>query len=159
MKNFRNFRRNGGGKDRGGRRPMSYGGGGYRSNNTTPSNNPHQLRRQRANWQNQYEKYMAMGKDQASAGDFIAAETYYQHAEHYIRQIAEIEPLLNEPAEADMDGGDDWGNEPNDMIAEPGPLPIDRGRANQASQHSSSVSAEVVYLDDGDDNGRNPASP
>jgi hypothetical protein len=31
------------------------------------------------------EKYLAMARDAASAGDRIAAENYYQHAEHYYR--------------------------------------------------------------------------
>lgn len=33
------------------------------------------------------EKYLAMARDAASAGDRIAAENYYQHAEHYYRVI------------------------------------------------------------------------
>jgi Domain of unknown function (DUF4167) len=33
------------------------------------------------------EKYLAMARDAASAGDRIAAENYYQHAEHYYRII------------------------------------------------------------------------
>ena len=33
------------------------------------------------------EKYLAMARDATSAGDRIAAENYYQHAEHYYRII------------------------------------------------------------------------
>ncbi len=33
------------------------------------------------------EKYLALARDAASAGDRIAAENYYQHAEHYYRVI------------------------------------------------------------------------
>jgi hypothetical protein len=33
------------------------------------------------------EKYLAMARDAASAGDRIAAENFYQHAEHYYRII------------------------------------------------------------------------
>ncbi len=36
------------------------------------------------------EKYLALAKDAASAGDHMIAENYYQHAEHYIRIINEI---------------------------------------------------------------------
>ncbi len=36
------------------------------------------------------EKYLALAKDAASAGDRMVAENYYQHAEHYIRIINEI---------------------------------------------------------------------
>ena len=35
------------------------------------------------------EKYLALAKDSISAGDRILAESYYQHAEHYIRIINE----------------------------------------------------------------------
>jgi Domain of unknown function (DUF4167) len=36
------------------------------------------------------EKYLALAKDSYSAGDRIMAESYYQHAEHYIRIIGEF---------------------------------------------------------------------
>jgi len=32
-----------------------------------------------------YEKYLTLARDAASSGDRIAAENYYQHAEHYFR--------------------------------------------------------------------------
>lgn len=32
-----------------------------------------------------HEKYLALARDAASAGDRVAAENYYQHAEHYFR--------------------------------------------------------------------------
>jgi hypothetical protein len=31
------------------------------------------------------EKYLALARDAAAAGDYISAENYYQHAEHYFR--------------------------------------------------------------------------
>ena len=36
------------------------------------------------------EKYMALAKDAMSAGDRIMSESYYQHAEHYVRIITEF---------------------------------------------------------------------
>jgi hypothetical protein len=33
------------------------------------------------------ERYLALGRDASSAGDPIAAESYYQHAEHYFRML------------------------------------------------------------------------
>src|SRR5215469_1725932 len=33
------------------------------------------------------EKYLAMARDASSAGDRVAAENFYQHAEHYYRII------------------------------------------------------------------------
>lgn len=48
------------------------------------------------------EKYMALAKDSASAGDHVMAESYYQFAEHYQRIIsnwdAEIEAYENNHA-------------------------------------------------------------
>jgi hypothetical protein len=35
-----------------------------------------------------YERYLALAKAQAVAGDVIAAENYYQHAEHYFRSMS-----------------------------------------------------------------------
>ena len=40
----------------------------------------------RGNAQQVVEKYLTLARDASSAGDRIAAESYYQHAEHYIRQ-------------------------------------------------------------------------
>ena len=34
------------------------------------------------------EKYLALARDAQSAGDRVAAENYYQHAEHYYRLIS-----------------------------------------------------------------------
>ena len=34
-----------------------------------------------------YDKYQALGRDALSSGDRIAAEGYFQHAEHYFRII------------------------------------------------------------------------
>jgi hypothetical protein len=35
-----------------------------------------------------YERYIALAQAQAKAGDTIAAENYYQHAEHYFRSMS-----------------------------------------------------------------------
>jgi Domain of unknown function (DUF4167) len=36
-----------------------------------------------------YERYVALARDAASAGDSIESENYYQHAEHYLRTMRE----------------------------------------------------------------------
>jgi Domain of unknown function (DUF4167) len=36
-----------------------------------------------------YERYIALARDAASAGDAIESENYYQHAEHYLRTMRE----------------------------------------------------------------------
>jgi hypothetical protein len=41
------------------------------------------------NAQAKYEYYLARARAEALAGDVIAAENYYQHAEHYLRSMQE----------------------------------------------------------------------
>ncbi|MGQ0684443.1 DUF4167 domain-containing protein [Bradyrhizobium sp.] len=36
-----------------------------------------------------YERYLALGRAEAMAGDHVAAENYFQHAEHYLRSMRE----------------------------------------------------------------------
>ena len=43
--------------------------------------------RVRGNAYQVFEKYLALARDAHAAGDRIAAENYYQHAEHYYRII------------------------------------------------------------------------
>jgi hypothetical protein len=68
------------------------GGGGGNRNRQVPlrhqtfdSNGPDV--RVRGNAYQVFEKYLALARDAHSAGDRIAAENYYQHAEHYYRII------------------------------------------------------------------------
>lgn len=46
-----------------------------------------------------HEKYMALAKDAAAAGDHVMAESYLQHAEHYQRVINGWQEDLREIAE------------------------------------------------------------
>ena len=41
------------------------------------------------NAQRNYERYLALARAEARAGDRIVAENYFQHAEHYFRSMAE----------------------------------------------------------------------
>lgn len=56
-----------------------------RTNQTFDSNGPDV--RIRGNAHQVMEKYLALARDASSQGDRIAAENYYQHAEHYFRTI------------------------------------------------------------------------
>lgn len=71
------------------RRQRGRGNGGRRGNNQRSqvfdSNGPEV--RIRGTAHQVAEKYMALAKDAASAGDRIMAESYLQHAEHYQRVI------------------------------------------------------------------------
>lgn len=59
------------------------GGGGQSRTHTFDSNGPDG--RVRGNARQVYEKYLTLARDASSAGDRIAAEAYYQYAEHYFR--------------------------------------------------------------------------
>jgi hypothetical protein len=78
--------RGGGGNSGGG----GGGGGGGRSNvpfraQTFDSNGPEV--RIRGNAYQVLEKYLALARDASASGDRVAAENFYQHAEHYFRLI------------------------------------------------------------------------
>jgi len=67
------------------------------------------------------EKYIQLARDAQGSGDPVAAENYYQHAEHYFRLIAAAQeqfrqqnPYYNAQAQqgaAGGDDGDDYGDE------------------------------------------------
>ena len=40
------------------------------------------------NAQRSYERYIALAQAEAQNGDRVAAENYYQHAEHYFRSMS-----------------------------------------------------------------------
>lgn len=90
------------------------------------------------------EKYIQLARDAQSSGDPVAAENYYQHAEHYFRLIAAAQeqfrqqnPYYNQQpaqgAQGASDDGDDFGdddnqpfmgqNEPSYVPREPQPQP------------------------------------
>ena len=61
----------------------------------------------RGNAQQVVEKYLALARDASSAGDRIAAEGYFQHAEHYFRIIS---------AEGRANGGSRPENEKRPLV-------------------------------------------
>ncbi len=79
------------------------------------------------------EKYVQLARDARSSGDPVAAENYYQHAEHYFRLIAAAQEQFsqNQPQQQSMprtdsdaldDNGDD-GDSYSNFGAEPGFAP------------------------------------
>jgi Domain of unknown function (DUF4167) len=70
---------------------MGGGSGGSPSNKVFDSNGPDV--KLRGTTQTIAEKYMQMGRDAQSSGDSVAAENYYQHAEHYYRLWAASQPV------------------------------------------------------------------
>jgi len=51
--------------------------------------------------QRYYEKYVTMARESMASGDRIAAEDYYQHAEHYLRVMNEFKPSTLDAHPAD----------------------------------------------------------
>lgn len=83
----RRSRNNRGGHGGGGGQRQGGGNGGPNRSQVFDSNGP-DVRIRGTAYQIQ-EKYMALAKDAASAGDRVLAESYLQHAEHYQRVINE----------------------------------------------------------------------
>ena len=90
----RNRNRNNRNNNNNNNRNRSSGGGnnagGNSGNKVFDSNGPDVKVRGTA--QTVAEKYMQLGRDAQSSGDTVAAETYYQHAEHYYRLWAANQP-------------------------------------------------------------------
>ena len=62
--------------------------------------------RVRGNAHQVYEKYIGLARDATSMGDRVAAETYYQYAEHYYRIVnARTEPKPNGDGQSGRRGG------------------------------------------------------
>ncbi len=60
----------------------------------------------RGNAHQVYEKYIGLARDATSMGDRVAAETYYQYAEHYYRIVnARTDPKPNGDGQPDRRGG------------------------------------------------------
>jgi hypothetical protein len=78
------------------------------------------------------EKYVQLARDARSSGDPVAAENYYQHAEHYFRLIAAAQEQFRqnlpqprtENEMSDDSGGDDEAESYSNFGAEPGLVPV-----------------------------------
>jgi hypothetical protein len=62
------------------------------------------------------EKYVQLARDARSSGDPVAAENYYQHAEHYFRLIAAAQEQLrqSQPQQQQMPRPDDVADDSGD---------------------------------------------
>ncbi|MFO1188396.1 MAG: DUF4167 domain-containing protein [Alphaproteobacteria bacterium] len=78
MKPGPNFKR---GRGRGNRRPQAA------TSRVSVKDGGHQEIRVRGNLQQILEKYLTLAREATAGGDRIAAENYYQHAEHYYRVL------------------------------------------------------------------------
>ena len=77
------------------------------------------------------EKYLQLARDARSSGDPVAAENYYQHAEHYFRLIAAAQeqfrqnqqPRGDESVSTSSDDSEDDGENFSNFGQEPGFVP------------------------------------
>ena len=122
--------------------------GGNPNNPNNPNNNrgprpPHRMQTFDSNGPNVkicgnayqvFERYVALAREAASAGDRIAAENLYQHAEHYFRimnadgqgpnnSVAPPRPMT--PADTEMMMGDNDGEGESQSSPPPSPPPGD----------------------------------
>lgn len=49
---------------------------------------PRPARRESGGAKQKYEHYLALARTEMATGDTVAAENYFQHAEHYLRSMA-----------------------------------------------------------------------
>ena len=56
------------------------------------------------------DKYQQLARDANSAGDHVTAESYYQHAEHYLRIIAANQPPQQQQQQQKQQAGAEAGN-------------------------------------------------
>jgi len=96
------------------------------------------------------EKYLQLARDARSSGDPVAAENYYQHAEHYFRLIAAAQEqfrqnqpqqqprpddAVSEDSEDDGENYSNFGQEPG-FVSQPNqPQPYMRDRDNGGRDH------------------------
>jgi hypothetical protein len=126
----RNGRSNNGGK-------RSYGGSGH--NRSYESNGPEVKVRGTAN--QIFDKYVALARDANTAGDRIAAEGYFQHAEHYYRvYTGAMEANQARQAQQNAHSPDNGGGNGSNH----GAVGADSG---DDGDHSEPVTATVVKTD------------
>ena len=104
------------------------------------------------------EKYVQLARDARSSGDPVAAENYYQHAEHYFRLIAAAQEQFrqNQPqpprptTKSSTEEGDDdgenfsnFGQEPGFVPQQPQPFVRDNGQRDNFSATSASAAART----------------
>ena len=58
------------------------------------------------------EKYLQLARDAQSSGDPVAAENYYQHAEHYFRLIAAAQEQFRQSQPYYQQGGGEQRGNP-----------------------------------------------
>ena len=90
------------------------------------------------------EKYLQLARDAQSSGDPVAAENYYQHAEHYFRLIAAAQEQFRQTQPYYQQGGDQRGNMPDEGYDEGDEQPSIERRAVRAARAATVLSARAA---------------
>jgi Domain of unknown function (DUF4167) len=69
------------------RQPKPAGAFAARPKRWTPSTRP-QVNGSQSAQRSYYDRYLALAQEEARSGNLVAAENYYQHAEHYFRLMS-----------------------------------------------------------------------
>ena len=103
------------------------------------------------------EKYKNLAKDATSAGDYIAAENYLQHAEHFVRVLNERNSKNNgetKPPVSDGNGTSEnsvvsdqqdstSSNEPVDITKVLKPIPMDESTDSNENEEEIKVATPI----------------
>jgi len=132
MMSYRDFK--GGMRGPGNKRSRNRNNGGGHQNNGNRPRLPNRMQtfdssgpniKIRGNAYQVFERYIALAREAASAGDRIAAENYYQHAEHYFRIMnADGQNPMNQrpmtPADTEMTGMMEGDGQQSQITGMPG---------------------------------------
>lgn len=99
-----------------------------------------------------YEKYLALGRDAALAGDRVGAENYHQHAEHYFR-LLNANPENGQAAQSAPRNGSDGDPQPATDLAIPDLTITDLTVANLATTDLGAIELVLEGNDDANGNG------
>jgi hypothetical protein len=127
-------------RSRGGRNGGGGGGGGHhhKQHNHNPNRPPNRNQifdssgpdvRVRGNAHQVFDKYQALAREAASSGDRIAAEAYWQYADHYFRMIQSQGGFVQRNNQGWGEGEDGQPN-PNPQQQGPGGQPPQQANGN-----------------------------
>jgi hypothetical protein len=96
------------------------------------------------------EKYVQLARDARSSGDPVAAENYYQHAEHYFRLIAAAQEQFrqNQPPRTENEMASEDGDDERKFShfgQEPGFVPVQQQPSYRATTISATTNARATY--------------
>lgn len=112
------------------------------------------------------EKYLQLARDARSSGDPVAAENYYQHAEHYFRLIAaaqeqfrqnqpqqqprNTEDMVSDDNEDDGENFSSFGQEPGFVPVQQQPQPYMRDQPREGQPYQRDQQQPREFRDRGD---------